>query len=464
MSASRSNQAAINRRAGSQQQQAPMQQKQTQGVPSQQVYRQYAQQPQQQQQAKQRQFNPQIPVPQQQQQQQQQQPQNIPSSGPTQIQGGQTMFINQVGNPNGGKISVSDAIALVTLRLGRLETIIEKYEKEGVPTNTDNTTQDNSVIMTLISRIEALEKKPQVQPQLQPTVTITPPTQIDTSAFDERVGHVETDMNDLKRVINKMKTYLNESNNKTKNNDKFMTETDENLSRLDGSMEQVIHKTNEFMSETDQSLNKLNDDIQSLFSEIKDTRDVLMKLQTYTMETNQRLVDMVFSNNYSCGKDETPVLENTLHTVDDCSQSPHFSYNTFTVKKGIFRQDSDTLDFSYEPYENIPYITGGNNNINLKEATILDLNTDTDTDMNINTDADDNNEVINLEFEKNDDLESHVDLQSVSDNIVDENDDNENDDKTSESLEDFNDSEQEDEIPVSMDLKEYIKSQLNTGV
>ncbi len=454
MSASRSNQAAINRRASSQQQQAPMQQRQTQGVPSQQVYRQYAQQPQQQQQAKQRQFNPQIPVPQQ--QQQQQQPQNIPSSGPTQIQGGQTMFINQVGNPNGGKISVSDAIALVTLRLGRLETIIEKYEKEGVPTNTDNTTQDNSVIMTLISRIEALEKKPQVQvqPQVQPTVTITPPTQIDTSAFDERVGHVETDMNDLKRVINKMKTYLNESNNKTKNNDKFMTETDENLSRLDGSMEQVIHKTNEFMSETDQSLNKLNDDIQSLFSEIKDTRDVLMKLQTYTMETNQRLVDMVFSNNYSCGKDETPVLENTLHTVDDCSQSPHFNYNTFTVKKGIFRQDSDTLDFSYEPYENIPYLTCGNNNINLKEETVVDLNTDADTDAN-NQDIE-----LELEFEKNGD-ENNTDLLSVSDSNVNDDNENENDDKTSESLEDYD---QEDEIPVSMDLKEYIKSQLNTGV
>ena len=302
MSASRSNQAAINRRASSQQQ-APMQQRQTQGVPSQQVYRQYAQQPQQQQPQH---FNPQIPVPPTPMQPYSSQNSNNPPP-PVQIQGAQNIFIEQAGGQKSGKISVSDAIGLVTLRLGRLETIVNKYEESGLPTNTtEGQPIDNSVLMTLISRIETLEKKQQTQP----TITVSSP-QVDTTAVIDRIGHIETDMNNLKKHINNM---TNTNNNKMDN--KFMSETDESLSRLDGDIQQLVRETREL-------------------------RDNLMKLQTYTMETNQRLVDMVFNNQYSCVQNnDSTFITDDLHISDNLNSISEIT-------------QSENLE--YKPMENIEY-------------------------------------------------------------------------------------------------------------
>jgi len=73
--------------------------------------------------------------------------------------------------PQGGspftKLSISDAIGLVTLRLGRVEQFIIDFEngeveghtnsKSGLPEN--SRVVDNSVLATIVNRLDALEKK-----------------------------------------------------------------------------------------------------------------------------------------------------------------------------------------------------------------------------------------------------------------------------------------------------------------
>jgi len=131
MSSSRSIAAARNRRAGEQQPSRPntsiasasVFSQQPRGVPQRAVPPQYQQQQQQQQQYQQ---------PQQQQQQMVQKP----------------------------RISISDAIGLTTIRLCKVENFIDELKQTGVaglPPNSQIV--DNSVLMSMISRLDALEKK-----------------------------------------------------------------------------------------------------------------------------------------------------------------------------------------------------------------------------------------------------------------------------------------------------------------
>jgi hypothetical protein len=141
MSSSRSIAAARNRRAGEQQPSRPntsiasasVFSQQPRGVP------QRAVPPQQQQQYQQQQYQQQQY--QQQQYQQQQQPQQQ----------------QMVQKP---KISISDAIGLTTIRLCKVENFIDELKQTGVaglPPNSQIV--DNSVLMSMISRLDALEKK-----------------------------------------------------------------------------------------------------------------------------------------------------------------------------------------------------------------------------------------------------------------------------------------------------------------
>ena len=249
MSSSRSNQAAINRRAAGGQPQ-PMQNRPSQQVPSQQVYRQYA--PQQNQ-----------PPP--------------PPINSQQFQGGQNGYVEQVAGSGpgskGGKISISDAIALTTIRLGRLETIINKIQEEGIQgvINEGNQNVDNSVVMSILSRIEVLEKKSQ-QSQVIPQVT-----PVDSKQFDDKFNKLTNDMNGLKDEIVKFKNIT----------------TNLNTSNINGIDKKYVES---FMNETDEGLARLDGDINNIYRELKELKDTLIKLQTYTMETNQKLTDLVFKN------------------------------------------------------------------------------------------------------------------------------------------------------------------------
>jgi len=71
----------------------------------------------------------------------------------------------QVQTPQNPKISVSDAIGLVSLRIGRLEQFMYKINHEGIPSDEsdfnlgeNDRIVDEDVFRSIVSRIEALEK------------------------------------------------------------------------------------------------------------------------------------------------------------------------------------------------------------------------------------------------------------------------------------------------------------------
>lgn len=62
------------------------------------------------------------------------------------------------------KLSISDAIGLITLRLGRVEQFIIEFEEEGKNTGSLNIPDnmrliDNSVLTNIVNRLDSLEKK-----------------------------------------------------------------------------------------------------------------------------------------------------------------------------------------------------------------------------------------------------------------------------------------------------------------
>jgi hypothetical protein len=85
-----------------------------------------------------------------QQQQQQSQSQTRPSSQQVQQKVGVAQF--------NGKLTISDAVGLITLRLGRIEQYIQNSSQEEKEEG-KSAVMDNSILMTIINRLDSLEKR-----------------------------------------------------------------------------------------------------------------------------------------------------------------------------------------------------------------------------------------------------------------------------------------------------------------
>ena len=134
---------------------------------------------------------------------------NIRVGGKQQVQ---QANIKEQKNANGlpfSKLTVSDAIGLVTLRLGRVEQfMIESQEQEGengskignLPENTKLV--DNSVLNNIINRLDSLEKKESLQLK------------------DDKILKLEKELDNIKLVLEALsnKIDINEKNT----NEKFI--------------------------------------------------------------------------------------------------------------------------------------------------------------------------------------------------------------------------------------------------
>ena len=145
--------------------------------------------------------------------------------------------------PPGGnvKMSISDAIALITLRLGRVEQIVQNMPVDGVQGNLGDNTRivDDTVLVNIVQRLEALEKS---QKSLVDKVSKTPAPVV--------VAPVETQSVDIEAI-------------------------------------EVLH------------------------AELAQVKELLMHLQSFTMQTNQRLADIVFSENGN-GNENEQVEDNNI--------------------------------------------------------------------------------------------------------------------------------------------------------
>jgi len=151
------------------------------------------------------------------------------------------------------KLSVSDAIALITLRLGRVEQIVQNMPVDGqsnVGVDGENIRiVDNEVFEHMVQRLEELEKVQQELAARKPTVSSTP-TQVVNTAVSKEVS----------------------------------------------------------------------ESIEVLKAEMVQVKDLLLNLQSFTMQTNQRLSEIVFN-----GGEFVETLDDTDgiisgNIVDDATQ------------------------------------------------------------------------------------------------------------------------------------------------
>jgi len=112
--------------------------------------------------------------------------------------------------PYDSKLSVSDAFALVTIRLGRVETILQKMDVSNLVEKIESgeTTSEeagtNVIIKSLLSRIEDIENKP---------VAVTEGGMTDEdretiNSVNDRIDDVKAEINDLKNTLFKIQSMV----------------------------------------------------------------------------------------------------------------------------------------------------------------------------------------------------------------------------------------------------------------
>ena len=190
------------------------------------------------------------PVGQQQQQQQQQRMQ------PGRVGGGRPGMSDpqqqQQQVPMNPKLSVSDAIALITLRLGRVETIVSNLPNEprgdgesgGQMYDENMRMVDQNVFNSIVTRLDTLEKNQKLLIEKQKTSAVAPVAQGAAVA-------------PIKQMV----------------------------------QETIIKDV------SDEKIEPIRESVDSLKDEVSELKDLLMKLQSFTMETNKKLTDIVFDDN-----------------------------------------------------------------------------------------------------------------------------------------------------------------------
>lgn len=119
-------------------------------------------------------------------------------------------------NPNVpfSKISISDAIGLITLRLGKAEQFLIDLQNDGggLRTSLPENTQlvDSSVLMSIINRLDSIEKKEQQTTQI--------------------LSRIEKSIADIKNELNaKIDTFVNETNTRFDDVDSAFVLFEQNL-------------------------------------------------------------------------------------------------------------------------------------------------------------------------------------------------------------------------------------------
>ena len=190
---------------------------------------------------------------------------DINTNGPTQGQGQRgTQQMQPQVQP---KLSVSDAIGLITLRLGRVEQIVQTIQTSpNDPTSipeSDGTIVDKQVFDNIVKRLDTLEKQKNVitSSQSMPNNSINQSGLVTIQKHDTFVKDVAKELKEMRELISKTST----SNNLT--------------------------------------------------NEIAELKDMLLKLQAFTLETNNKLVNIIFNDSH-----QFEILESGDKNEDEGSQ------------------------------------------------------------------------------------------------------------------------------------------------
>jgi hypothetical protein len=161
------------------------------------------------------------------------------------------------------KLSISDAIALISLRLGRVEQIIQEIPMDRPSSSLDVDNEDvkivdNEVFESILKRLDVLDKGYKDLLNKMSQHSMNNSTNI-TSEVNQAIELLKLDMIQFKEHY-KPNLSVNQSANETV-------------------------KTNE-----------ANESIEVLKAEMIQVKEHLLNLQSFTMQTNQKLVDVLLNN------------------------------------------------------------------------------------------------------------------------------------------------------------------------
>jgi hypothetical protein len=163
-------------------------------------------------------FKPQMAQQRQPMQQQQPQLSRGASTGATAVAGGKppmTPYQPQQSSVE-NKLSVSDAFALVTLRLGRVELLLQKWQSMGVESEsgvhipaatTSAPDVNNTIVKSLVSRIDDLERSVKAAVSAKDF-------EAKISMLSDRNTHLHNELRDAKDTIFKLQTITLETSQK----------------------------------------------------------------------------------------------------------------------------------------------------------------------------------------------------------------------------------------------------------
>jgi len=192
------------------------------------------------------------------------------------------------------KLSISDAIGLITLRLGRVENLVQNNPNAGSAESSNS--EDMQAIKHILGRLADLEQRVEN--------TITSPSNTNSNPDIE---HFNSQMAAYKE--NQEKILFEVNNLKEKYNKK--------LTDVDNKVPSNNTKFNDQMQTFINLQEKLNTDVNNLKDEYSKISQILMSLQSFTMETNKKLTDMVFHS------EEEAIFKNNFESNENIIDEPH---------------------------------------------------------------------------------------------------------------------------------------------
>ena len=153
------------------------------------------------------------------------------AKAPMQQQQQQQQQMSQQGAPPFTKLSISDAIGLVTLRLGRVEQFVIDFENGEMSSNMkleasipeNSRIVDNSVLTTIINRLDSLEKKEGSSANAN----------ANANAILEQIAKMEKDLKETKELLShliyKLELFSKETNDKFGDFEGAISEIEKNM-------------------------------------------------------------------------------------------------------------------------------------------------------------------------------------------------------------------------------------------
>jgi hypothetical protein len=198
------------------------------------------------------------------------------------------------------KLSVSDAFALVTLRLGRVELIINKLQSEGILDANNNVNSENignnnnfddTILQNIITRLDGLDKKT-VSNDLN-------------QKLQSQYNVLSEDVKQTKEMMMKLQSYMIEISQKLNS---FIT-TQENINEdffdlRDDFNNSFINDTTNTISENETNQQTVNENVEvdttvdNISNNVVDTIETHENNQTHDNETlDNQNIDSLIANN-----------------------------------------------------------------------------------------------------------------------------------------------------------------------